>query len=72
MGCFSEEEKGIEDKQGSEIKLIVATDLHYISPSLTDHGEYFTRMVENADGKYMTFCEEIIDISSRPSRQTQK
>lgn len=61
MGCFSEEEKGIEDKQGSEIKLIVATDLHYISPSLTDHGEYFTRMVENADGKYMTFCEEIID-----------
>ncbi len=43
------------------VRLIVATDLHYISSQLTDNGEYFLRLVENADGKYMMFSEEIMD-----------
>lgn len=62
-----------KEETPEEIKLIIASDLHYISPRLTDNGEYFHRMVENADGKYMFFCEEIVDafadevISEAPS-----
>ncbi|MBQ7886780.1 MAG: metallophosphoesterase [Clostridia bacterium] len=41
--------------------LFVASDLHYISPTLTDHGEYFTRMIENGDGKLVHYAEELTD-----------
>ena len=52
---------------------IVATDLHYISPELTDGGGYFTRMIENADGKVTAYCGELTEafvqevIRARPS-----
>ncbi len=45
-----------------EICLMVASDLHYISPELTDHGHYFTAMIESADGKTMEYCEEVLDV----------
>ena len=32
-------------------RVITATDLHYLAPELTDHGECFWRVMENADGK---------------------
>lgn len=38
-----------------------ATDLHFISPELTDHGEYFTRMIENGDGKLVHYVSELTD-----------
>lgn len=41
--------------------LIVATDLHYIAPALTDHGSYFTALTEGGDGKLMRYIEEITD-----------
>jgi len=41
--------------------LLVATDLHFIAPSLTDHGLYFTALTENSDGKLMKYSEEIMD-----------
>ena len=56
-----------------ETELIVATDLHYIAPGLTDHGAAFTALTENADGKLMRYVEEITDafleeISARKPR----
>ena len=42
-------------------RVITATDLHYLAPELTDHGEYFWRVMENADGKVTEYCEEITD-----------
>lgn len=42
-------------------RLVTATDLHYLSPALTDHGEYFRLVLENGDGKAMEHCEEITD-----------
>lgn len=42
-----------------ETKIIVATDLHYISPELTDNGPFFTQMVESADGKAMLYVSEL-------------
>ena len=41
--------------------LLIATDLHYISPALTDHGAYFTRMLENGDGKVTAYIDELTD-----------
>lgn len=43
------------------VELIIATDLHYLAPELTDHGAYFQAVIENADGKAMEYCEEITD-----------
>lgn len=43
------------------LTVAVATDLHYVAPELTDGGAYFTRIVENGDGKAMAYCEEITD-----------
>ena len=43
------------------VTIAVATDLHYLSPSLTDHGAYFEQMIRNADGKVMEYSEELID-----------
>ena len=40
---------------------LIATDLHYISPALTDHGAYFTRMLENGDGKVTMYTDELTD-----------
>lgn len=42
-------------------ELIVATDLHYLAPELTDHGAYFQTVIKNADGKAMQYYEEITD-----------
>ena len=44
-----------------DLTLVLATDLHYISPELTDNGPYFTRMFENADGKVMTKIEPLTE-----------
>lgn len=46
--------------QGSR-SILVATDLHYISPSLTDNGPYFTRMIEGGDGKTTLYCDALTD-----------
>lgn len=41
--------------------LFLATDLHFISPALTDHGAYFTNMVDSADGKMTSYVNELTD-----------
>ena len=48
-------------REMKEYRIITATDLHYISPVLTDQGEYFTRLVTYADGKAMPCIEEIAE-----------
>ena len=40
---------------------VIATDLHYISPALTDHGAYFTRMLEKGDGKVTAYIDDLTD-----------
>ena len=44
-----------------QVTLFVATDLHYLSPELTDHGAYFQQMIRDGDGKAMEYCEELTD-----------
>ena len=42
-------------------RVIVATDLHYLAPSLTDHGELFQQVMAAGDGKVTELCDEIAD-----------
>jgi len=48
-------------KGGASPRIFIATDLHYISPALTDHGAYFTNMVASGDGKMVMVIDEIVD-----------
>lgn len=41
--------------------IFVATDPHFISPSLTDYGPYFMRMIESGDGKLVHYSDELTD-----------
>lgn len=43
------------------IHIVQATDLHYLSSQLTDDGDFFTNLVEDADGKNMLYIEEITE-----------
>lgn len=43
------------------VTILVATDPHYLAPSLTDGGAAFLNVVTHADGKYMQRIEEITD-----------
>lgn len=52
---------GARETNLQETALIIATDLHYLAPELTDHGDFFQRMLENGDGKSLEYCEEIVD-----------
>jgi len=45
----------------TETRLLVATDLHFISPSLTDNGPLFTALTEEGDGKLMRFIGELTE-----------
>lgn len=44
-----------------DLKIVIASDLHYLAPELTDRGAYFWRVMENGDGKVTEYCEEILD-----------
>lgn len=44
-----------------EVRLLVASDLHYLSPALTDHGAYFTELIADSDGKTMEYSEELLE-----------
>lgn len=59
-GEISLRENG-QDKNMNAFRIITATDIHFISPVLTDQGEYFTRLVTYADGKAMPFINEITE-----------
>lgn len=42
------------------VTLAVATDPHFIAPSLTDNGEAFMQVITSADGKVMRFSNELM------------
>ena len=50
-----------EAETAEEAEIIIASDLHYISPALTDNGDMFMRVLANGDGKLSQYSEEITD-----------
>ncbi len=43
------------------VSIIFATDMHYLSPELTDGGEYFKNAIAQGDGKVVEYSSEIND-----------
>ena len=41
--------------------LVIGTDLHYISPELSNDSPHFRELVKRGDGKTSLFCEELTD-----------
>ncbi len=52
---------GGQERTKAEYRLITASDLHYIAPSLTDQGPLFTALADSGDGKVMLYIEELTD-----------
>lgn len=48
-------------KSEDEVRMLIGTDIHYLSRELTDGGSAFQYMVEHGDGKIVTYAEEITD-----------
>lgn len=42
-------------------RILVATDIHYLSPALNDHGACFEKTILNGDGKAMEYIDELTD-----------
>ena len=60
LAPFSDGERTFEDYGELEpVTIYLATDTHFISPSLTDGGTYYSNMIRNGDGKFMPYCSEI-------------
>lgn len=43
------------------LRIMIATDVHYLSRKINDGGEAFTNLMAKSDGKVMTYIEEIVD-----------
>lgn len=49
------------DEASADYSVVVASDLHYIAPSLTDGGEFYQHVLKNGDSKFMPYIQEITD-----------
>ena len=47
--------------ENDEVRILVATDLHYISPAICDFGSCFTHMMDSGDSKLTHYCEELTE-----------
>lgn len=47
--------------KSSSVKIVVATDLHYLAEDLYDDGDAFMNLLSNDDGKATMYVEEIVD-----------
>lgn len=47
--------------QEAPVRIAIATDLHYLSPALTDEKEVFETMLSQGDGKVVQYISEITD-----------
>lgn len=52
---------GVLGYQNRPTKILVATDIHYLSPSLNDHGACFEKTILNGDGKALAYIDELTD-----------
>lgn len=50
----------IPAKAEKETVIVQVTDLHYLSPALTDYGEKFMALIESGDGKVVHYTPQIV------------
>lgn len=51
--------------------IVIATDVHYYSPDLTDYGQAFWTMVKGDDGKVVHYIPELFDAFIRDMEELQ-
>lgn len=57
---YEEEDPGPPvDREKEPANLIIASDIHYLSPSLTDYGPAFDKLIDNDDGKVIRYVPQI-------------
>ncbi|WP_051910393.1 metallophosphoesterase [Carnobacterium pleistocenium] len=44
-----------------DISIVITSDLHYLSPELTDYGDYFMNLIQNSDGKLTHYTPAITE-----------
>lgn len=54
-GCFS----GCGSVEAQPVSIVFATDNHYLSPELTDGGQFFKDAVAQGDGKLVEYSQQI-------------
>ena len=59
IGKGENEAEKQEEPEG--LKIIVATDMHYLARELTDQGSEFVEMVEHGDGKVTNYIWQIVE-----------
>jgi len=63
-GCTTEligENKDYEFDSNQDISFYIATDIHYLSDNINDHGEAFEKYISSGDGKQLQYIGEILD-----------
>ncbi len=53
--------EGHAEASSSGFRAVIASDLHYIAPELTDGGPGYQQTLKNGDSKFMPYVEEITD-----------
>ena len=53
--------EGHAEASSSGFRAVIASDLHYIAPELTDGGPGYPQILKNGDSKFMPYVEEITD-----------
>lgn len=53
--------EGHAEASVSGFRAVIASDLHYIAPELTDGGPGYQQTLKNGDSKFMPYVEEITD-----------
>jgi len=59
-GCAAGTAKDAGQADGGSLSLWIATDLHYLSPQLTDNGEAFQNAMAGGDGKLSERSRQIV------------
>ena len=52
---------GMKIQAAADYRVFIASDPHYIAASLTDGGEYYQKVLDSGDSKFMPYSEEIMD-----------
>ncbi|MBP5304469.1 MAG: metallophosphoesterase [Lachnospiraceae bacterium] len=53
--------KGAKESAAPRFDAVVASDIHFISPTINDRGEMFQRLLAGRDAKTTLYCEELTD-----------
>lgn len=59
FGCGAKSNERIDS--GSDLSILIATDIHYLAPDINDGGRAFQSIMAAGDGRQLNYVEEIMD-----------